>query len=199
MQKIKKENRAARATALEEWQEKYPLPDKAEFQVKQFMVDENAFEALMDSIAEGNSVRHFCMQLGMPTGAIVKMNRFLAKLKAPDPRYDTYMAAKGARAHHHADSMLRIIEDVQEGLLTTQQGVAMLKGLQWLAERMDPVTFSGRLQIDANLKIDTASAHLEAVRAMATMIKHDEPGVVIQGQVLEVETPDDEDPYGLLE
>jgi hypothetical protein len=192
-----KKNRNTKA--LDAWKEKFPLPKKSAFQVDQFMKDEEGFDALLDSIADGNSVRHFCKELSMPVSAIVKMNRSLAALKAPDARYEAYQTAKQARAHHHADVMLDIIEKVTDGEMTSQQGTMCIRGLQWLAERMDPINFSGRIQIDANIKMDTASSHLEAVRQMAELVKADLPGTVIEGDVVEVVTPEDEDPFGLLE
>jgi hypothetical protein len=191
--------RSEKREILEAHQDKFPLPKNVAFNVQHFMSHAESFEALADSIAEGNSVRSFCRHLGMPVAAIVKMNRFLAGLKAPDPRYEVYMAAKRTRAHHHAQTMLDIIENVSDGVLTPQQGSVMVKGLQWLAARMDPDTFSDRIKVDARLKIDAASSHLEAVRQMAEMIQADGKGTVLQGEVVQIDPPEDEDFYKLLE
>lgn len=185
--------------ALEQMREKYPLPSGTSFPVLDFVNDEEAFDALLDSVARGNSVRQFCHEIGLPMSAGVKLNRYLANLKAPDEREALWKEAKRARAHHHADTMLNIINEVQLGTMTSQQGNTCIKGLQWLAERMDPDSFGGRIHVDANLKVDSATQHLEAVRQLAMMVKEDRPGHIYEGDVIEELPPPTEDPFGLLE
>jgi len=172
--------------ALQDIRDKVPMPNTKGFDSHAFMVDVEAFEYLMDGISSGNSVRQICAGLSLPTTASIKLNRDLARLKAPDPRYDTYMAAKRSRAHQFADQLLDVTTKVEMEVMTVQQGAMVTKTLMWLAERLDPGQWSGRLQIDANLKIDTASQHLAAVRELATMVLGDDHGNVIVGDVIEV-------------
>ncbi len=181
---------------LEEERTKFPLPTpNGRFPITEFLRDEEALEALFSSIALGNSVRQFCTEMSFPQSAITGITRALAKLKAPDPREEQYRIAKAARANQFADRMLDMVEQVETGVMTPQQGSFCVRSLQWLAERMDPEHFSGRIQVDANVKVDTATSHLEAVRMMANMVKEGRPGTVYEGEVVEELPPSQVEDY----
>ena len=171
--------------ALREIRDKLPMPNTAGFNSRAFMHDPEAFDYLMDGISAGNSVRQICAGLKLPTTANIKLTRDLAKLKAPDPRFDSYMAAKRSRAHQFADQLLDVTTKVEMEVMTVQQGAMVTKTLMWLAERLDPGQWSGRIQIDANIKMDAATQHLAAVRELAVMVLNDNPGNVVQGDVIE--------------
>lgn len=178
--------------ALQEIKDTLPMPNMKGFDSRAFMNDPEAFDYLMDGISSGNSVRQLCASLHLPTSANIKLTRDLARLKAPDPRFDVYMAAKKARAHQFADQLLDVTSKVEMDVMTVQQGAMVTKTLMWLAERLDPGMWSGRIQVDANIKMDTATQHLAAVRELASMVLKDQPGNVVQGDVIEV-TPGDGD------
>jgi len=186
--------------ALQEIRDKHPLPSQDSFNAGAFMQDEEAWGALMDYVAAGNSTRAFVREIELPQAAITKLNRYLAQIKPGHPRYDSYMEAKTARAHQFAERMLDITEQVEMGVMTSQQGGMAVKALQWLAARIAPEHFGNRINIDANVKVNTADMHLEAVRMMSTMVIEDRPGNVYQGETVVEETPPPiEDPYLMLE
>ena len=172
--------------ALQDMKDNMPLPNGKSFDSHAFLNDSEAFDYLMDGISSGNSVRQMCAGLSLPTTANIKLTRDLARLKAPDPRFDVYMAAKRARAHQFADQLLDVTTKVELEVMTVQQGAMVTKTLMWLAERLDPGQWSGRIQVDANIKMDTATQHLAAVRELATMVLNDNPGNVVQGDVIDV-------------
>lgn len=185
---------------LQKVQDKFPLPNNNGFDASNFMKDDEAWEALMDFISEGNSVRAFVGEIQLPLSATTKLNRYLAKINRGHPRYEAYMEAKTARAHQFADRMLNIIDQVEMGVMTSQQGQMAVKALQWLAERIAPEHFSGRINIDANVKHSTADMHLQAVRMMSTMVIENEEGNVYQGEAEVLQTPPGiENPYSLLD
>lgn len=180
------------AQALLEAQGKHGMVD-TKFNVKQFLKDDEARNALLDHISSGYSVRAFVEEVGLPMRATTALNRALVRLKAPDPRFEEYQLAKHTRANQFAERMLEMVDKVEAGELTPQQASMMIKTLTWLAARLDPKRWTDRLQIDANLKLDTASSHLAAVREMATMVKADPVN-----RVIDVE-PEPENFDGLLD
>lgn len=173
-----------------------PLPTTNPFDQRAFMRDEEAFNLLLDEVASGKSIRQVCSDLDLPASANTKLNRSLAALKAPDPRYEMYQEAKRARACQFADRLLDVCTQVETGLMTSQQGSMVTKSLMWLAERLDPGQWSGRIQVDANMRLDVTTQHLEAVRMLSTMVKDGRPGIVHEGDVVEVQETVDE--YELL-
>jgi len=170
------------AKALQDIKDKLPMPTTALFDHKAFMRDEEAFNTLMDQIAMGKSVRAVVADLKLPPHANVQLNRALVGLKAPDPRFYMYQEAKAARAAQFADQILDICHKVDMEIMTHQQGVMVSRTLMWLAARLDPGQWSDRIQVDANVRIDVQTQHLEAVRLLATMVKERRPGLVYEGE-----------------
>lgn len=192
-------NKQERQKALAQAKLKNPLGTG--FDLKVFKHDEEAVEMLLDRISAGYSLRQFCLEVGLDKAAQSSIGRWLTSLKAEDEWGQEYELARRARATHFAERMLEIIEKVEEGVMTPQQGSMCVKSLQWLAERLDPEEWSGRVKIDQTVKLDATKAHLEAVRELAGMVKSGQRGSVIdqfnhQGErvvkVVEEMDPEDE-------
>lgn len=169
---------AAMKKALQKAKDNHPAGRLRVFNTSGFMNDPEAFGELMAQISSGYSISAFVTETQLPKAAVVALNRALAKLKSPDPRFDDYQVARQARASQFAERMIDVVDQVEMGLLTPQQASMMTKTLMWLAARLDPSRWTERVQVDATVKLDTASAHLEAVRAMATMVRNDSHPVI---------------------
>lgn len=176
-----------RAQALYEAQGEMAMTTE-KFNVKGFMADKEAFDLLLGHISSGYSVKAFVEEVGLPVAATIAINRALVRLKSGDVRYEQYEEARAARALQFAERLLNIVDQVETGMLTPQQASMMTKTLMWLAARLDPKKWSEKIQVDANLKIDSATAHLEAVRQMATMVKE---GPMNGAKVIEAEVVDE--------
>lgn len=161
-----------RQKKLDKIRGKLPKPKKR-FSIRRFMRDPAVMDALMENISAGNSIKATAKALKLKPSAATSLGRFLAALRPGDEWYDEYVAASEARAMQFADRMLEIIDQVELGTLTVQQGAAMTKSLTWLAGRLDPARWGDRMKVDQNIKLDTATAHLEAVREMASMVRDD--------------------------
>lgn len=164
----------------------FPMPGHRT-NIQTMTQDEELMDALFAHVTCGHSLKSFCDVCGFTPNVRLSLGRFLGKLKEGDLYFEEWEAAKKARAVHFADRMLEITEQVAAGEMTPQQASAALKGLQWLAARVDPEAFGDRMKVDQKVTMDTTEQHLNAVRAMAEMVKRgDDRGVVIDSSATDV-------------
>lgn len=156
--------------------EKYPLP-VTDFNWKQLRQDPDFFDTVMEAVAGGFSVSYFAQSVGL-NGQ--KLATWLKRLEGEQKQQ--YEDARAARAMHHADQLLDIIEKVEHGELMVPAARMMADNLKWMAERMDPELWGNKLQVRADIRT-SAEMHLEALRELAERMKAGDDRPVIEGQV----------------
>lgn len=154
----------------------YPLPSTGG-NWTQLREDEQFFETLLEAIAAGHSVSSFCDSVGLP-GA--KVTAWLSRLSGE--RQELYEAARAERAAYMAEQILKVTQQVEDGILLVPQARLITDNLKWMAERMDPTLWGNRIQVKADIK-STTEMHLEAVKALALMVRNKQDGTVIEGEV----------------
>lgn len=93
-------------------------------------------------IADGNSLRTFCMEEGNPNYSTVQ--KWLLNNEA---FREQYKMARETQAHNDADRMNEIIAQVASGELKPDQGRVMMDALKWTAGRRLPKVYGDKLAI----------------------------------------------------
>ena len=166
---------------------KMPLPhEQGKFNIRRWVSDKTAMGFMFDQLAVGWSLNQFCEEVMLSASAYRQITKYLRELSEGDYWYETYEAARVARAVHFAERLLDICRQVEDGTLSPAAGQMMSKNLQWLAERVDSEAWQQRTKVDQKVTLDASESHLEAVRRLAEMVKNapDADVKVIDGEII---------------
>jgi hypothetical protein len=155
---------------------KWPLPTAHDHWTR-LKADPEFFEALLEAIANRQSVREFCRVGSLSYSTVMSWLR--AGLNEAQKK--AYELSRQVRAASYAEEMEGYLTDLKEGRRNAQETRVLVNSLLKLAKAMDPHIWGDRLQVQTEQKT-TVEMHLEGVMELAQMIRQgDFSGTVIEG------------------
>ena len=99
--------------------------------------------AILDRLADGQSIRRICSQPDMPSWSTVR-----EWLRTHADFATQYARAREAAADQLAARIVDIAEDVAEGRLEAQQGRTAIDGLKWAASKLNARVYGDRIDVN---------------------------------------------------
>ena len=112
-------------------------------------------------IGNGESLRETAKDLGIPFQTV------WSAIMIDEGRRATYEDAKISRAHYHAAKIEEILEEAEAGRIEPKVAQVSIGSRKWLAAKMYPKFFSGRLQLQHEVTVDLRKQHIEELRRMS--------------------------------
>jgi len=87
---------------------------------------------IIDSIANGQSLRAACAERGIHPG------HFHAMIRSDDRLWAQYTRARALRGDDQGERVVEVVDKMERGVIAPDIGRAMIDGLKWSAGRMAP-------------------------------------------------------------
>ena len=136
------------------------MPQPKTAQVKALLTRSLTKEQLLDMVANGWTLKRIGEHVGTLTGTAVSPY-YVCKTLQQWP--DEYSHAKKAQAEYHAARIAEIADEVEQGKLDPASARVASDNRKWVASKLDPSTYSDRVEINANIT-DVTQLHLAQLR-----------------------------------
>jgi hypothetical protein len=116
--------------------------------------------AILDRLADGESLRSICNDIGMPSRKTV-----LRWLAADEAFREAYARARDWQADALDDEMAEVIAAVRTGRMDPQAGRVVLSGMQWRASKLAPKRYGDALALKHSGGVAVAPVEMDADHA----------------------------------
>ena len=145
-------------------------PIKAERReiLHQCVKDDTFWDQLFDNLGQGASLSELCKDLkwyGKPEKSIPYTSVWVA-IDVRTDLSDRYARAKSARVDGLSQEVIKIADDVKNGVLDPQAGRVAADQYKWAASKFYPKMYGDKIQADVRVT-DLTKLHLEEVRQYA--------------------------------
>lgn len=105
-------------------------------------LNQTVSDAICEALAEGKSLRQFCMEEDNPGYSTV-----MRWLREHESFRENYARARESQAHNDADRMNHLVAQIESGEVTPDKGRVMMDALKWTAGRRLPKVYGDKLAL----------------------------------------------------
>ncbi|MFZ9767185.1 MAG: hypothetical protein ACO3C4_01675 [Candidatus Limnocylindrus sp.] len=121
------------------------------------VTQESFWDELYGSIASGDSLRDFCITKDLPFNPLYQM------IHGDPDKHESYKLALKARAEKHREQIEKVIDQVEQGQITSDAARVSVTGRQWLASKLNPERYGEKLTAEVKV-LDVTQLHLAALK-----------------------------------
>jgi hypothetical protein len=134
-----------------------PLTRARQNRLMHSVTQDTFWEELFSSIATGDSLRDFCITKDLP------FNPLFRTIHDNPDKHEQYKLALKARAERHREQIEKVIDQVEQGQITSDAARVSVTGRQWLASKLNPERYGEKITAEVKV-LDVTQLHLAALK-----------------------------------